>query len=43
LNDASVVQGISGVPVFLQSPQFTLKDIEPFLDKLRERGAHAAD
>jgi hypothetical protein len=41
LNDASVLQGFSGVPFFLQSPQFSLKDIEPFLAPLRERGAHA--
>lgn len=41
LNDASVLPAPSGVPVFLQSPQFSLKDIEPFLAPLRERGAHA--
>ena len=35
LNDASVLQGFSGVPLFLQTPQFTLKDIEPFLAPLR--------
>ena len=40
LNDASVLQGFSGVPLFLQSPEFTLKDIEAFLAPLRERGAH---
>ena len=42
LNDASVLQGFSGVPLFLQSPEFTLKDIEPFLAPLRERDAHVA-
>jgi len=41
LNDASVLQGFSGVPFFLQSPQFTLQDIEPFLAPLRVEGAHA--
>jgi hypothetical protein len=40
LNDASVLQGFSGVPLFLQSPEFSLKDIEPFLAPLRERGTH---
>ena len=40
LNDASLLQGFSGVPLFLEPPKLSLKVLEPFLTPLRGRSAH---
>jgi hypothetical protein len=43
VNDASILQGFTGVSVIPQSQPFVLSDLDPFLAPLRKAGSYAAD